>query len=111
MSCFNCEYCFSEATYSATNEHRGHARPDDGPARRGYVAETGRGPPPDQHRERAFHDGIGPARVAQASRGQPPISTVAAPGGRIGVGAPLVAGLVIKSETRAAGSIFLDDCV
>jgi hypothetical protein len=38
--------------------------------------------------------------------GSPPIKTVGQPGGRIGVGVPIVAVLTIISETRAAGNIF-----
>ena len=38
--------------------------------------------------------------------GSPPINTVGAPGGKMGVGIPIVAVLTIMSVTRAAGIIF-----
>jgi hypothetical protein len=41
---------------------------------------------------------VSPRRAA----GNPPIKTVGAPGGMIGVGAPIVAELTIMSVTRAA---------
>src|SRR5262249_42010344 len=44
---------------------------------------------------------LSPMRAA----GSPPISTVGAPGGMMGVGTPMVAVLTIMSVTRAAGGI------
>jgi hypothetical protein len=50
---------------------------------------------------------IPPAAVGSAilAAGSPPISTLDAPGGMIGVGTPDVAVLTIRSVMRAAGSI------
>jgi hypothetical protein len=47
-----------------------------------------------------------PHESPRRAAGNPPIITVGAPGGMIGVGTPSVAGLTIMSVTRAAGCIF-----
>src|SRR5262245_21120189 len=52
----------------------------------------------------------GPQVSLKRAAGKPPINTVGAPGGRMGVGAPSVAGLTIISVTRAAGNMSQSPC-